>query len=367
MNRLSRWPNATSLYGALLVLALGVLLFVLLPTQWRPWLGPNSWRFLFVFRIGLALAALPVLLSLGRHVLAPRKRTVAVLGGVALIASIGLGAPLRSQVGQPEGPAWDDIQELWAWLGSHSDTSGRVFVQDTFMTEPKDSPFVRSHVLVLTSHETGVRQLGPYYSIVPYKSIAVTNGEVGEVLGLPIGREHYEGYPLEWRLGELKRRMEVTNTTRLVMADPEDTEVLVEEGIAEVVWRKGRYTVLDVNQQSSGWVSADDAEVRLKRWAPGHVVFDLESVSGGTSVLVKQSYHPGWAASAGVTISETEDGLLELSVENQSQSDINLVWKPYTEQMWISGFGFVVLLVWFVAGSRGRAQQSRRQDPEPAV
>jgi hypothetical protein len=131
MSRLSRWPNATSLYGALLALGLGVLLFVVLPTQWRPWLGPNSWRFLFFVRIGLALAALPVLLSLSRYGFARRKRAIAAFGAVAMIASIGFGAPLRSQVGQPEGPAWDDIQELWTWLESHNGSLGRVFVQDT--------------------------------------------------------------------------------------------------------------------------------------------------------------------------------------------------------------------------------------------
>ena len=53
------------------------------------------------------------------------------------------------------------------------------------MTEPKDSPFVRSHVLVLTSHETGVRQLGPYYSIVPYKSLAVNLSDLAAMGASP--------------------------------------------------------------------------------------------------------------------------------------------------------------------------------------
>lgn len=366
MGRLSRWPNATSLYGALLALTLAVLLFVVLPGQWRPWLGPNSWRFLFIVRIGLALAALPFLLTLGRHGFARRKRAIAAFGAVALIASIGFGAPLRSQVGQPEGPAWDDIQELWSWLKSNDGTSGRVFVQDTFMTEPRVHPFVRSHVLALTAHETGVRQIGPYYSIVPYKTLDISNGEVGEILGLPVRRD-YKAVPLERRLEELKRRIEVTNTTQLVVVDPSDTEVLVEEGIAEVTWQRGRYSVLRVNQETSGWVSADGAEVRVKKWSPGHVVFDLQAASGGTTVLVKQSYHPGWTASPGVTISGSRDGLLELTVDSQAQGEITLVWKPYRAQMWISGFGLVVLLVWFLSGFRRPSERSRRANPGPTV
>lgn len=291
---------------------------------------------------------------------------MAAFGGVALIASIGFGLPLRSQVGQPEGPAWDDIQELWTWLKSHDGTSGRVFVQDTFMTEPRANPFVRSHILALTSHESGVRQIGPYYSIVPYKTRDFSNGEVGEVLGLPVGRD-YENFPLERRLALLRRHIEITNTTQMVVVDPDDADVLVEEGIAEVIWRKGRYTVLRVLHESGGWVSADGAQVQVKHWSPGHVVFDLESASGGSTVLVKQSYHPGWTVSPGVTISESEHGLLELSVDEQAQSDITLVWKPYREQMWISGFGFVVLLIWILAGSRGHSERSRREGPEPAV
>lgn len=366
MSRLRRWPNATSLYGALFTLGLGAILFVLIPGDWRPWLGPNSWRYLYFIRIGLALSALPALLVLGRYGFARRKRAMAAFGGVALIASIGFGLPLRSQVGQPEGPAWDDIQELWTWLKSHDGTSGRVFVQDTFMTEPRANPFVRSHILALTSHESGVRQIGPYYSIVPYKTRDFSNGEVGEVLGLPVGRD-YENFPLERRLALLRRHIEITNTTQMVVVDPDDADVLVEEGIAEVIWRKGRYTVLRVLHESGGWVSADGAQVQVKHWSPGHVVFDLESASGGSTVLVKQSYHPGWTVSPGVTISESEHGLLELSVDEQAQSDITLVWKPYREQMWISGFGFVVLLIWILAGSRGHSERSRREGPEPAV
>ena len=359
MRRTSRWPNATSLYGALLALGLGVILFGVLPATHSALFGPNSWRFLFILRIGLALAALPVFLGLSPYGFAQRRRTFAAVGGVMLIASVGLGSPLRSQVGEPEGPAWDNLQELWTWLRSHDDTSGRVFVQSTLMTEPRDHPFVRSHVLALTSHESGVRQVGAYYGIVPYKTRIVTGAEFGQVLGLSTRRklDHVE----------LDRRLELTNTTRLVMVDPDATETLVEAKVADVIMRVGRYTVLRVNAASTGWISGDDARVQVKEWSPGHVVFDLTSATFPTTVVVKQSYHPGWTVSPGATLSESPDGLLELSLEHQPQSNITLTWKPYRAQVWMTASGWIVLLLWFLIGVQAPSDSSQRAVPKRAA
>jgi hypothetical protein len=59
--------------------------------------------------------------------------------------------------------------------------------------------------------------------------------------------------------------------------------------------------------------------------------------------------------------------LLELSVEYQAQSNITLVWKPYRAQIWMSGSGFVILLIWLLAGFRGPSEEPRREDPEPVA
>jgi hypothetical protein len=353
LRRLSQWPNPTSLYGALLALALAVLLFVVLPLTQSNILGPNSWRFLFILRIGLTLAALPALLVLVHCKFPARKRVFATVGCLAVIASYGLGSPLRSQVGQPEGPAWENLQAMWAWLRINPQSSGRVFVQSTLMSEPRDHPLVRSHVLALTAHETGVRQLGAYYGVVPYKTHRITSGQFGQVLGLSLRGEYDRK--------ELDRRLKLTNTRLLVLVDPGAADSLIETGVANMIKRIGRYTVLRVNAADSGWITADKAMVDVKEWSPGRVVFELQSPTFPTKVVIKQSYDPGWTVSPEATLSQSTDGLLEMTLVHQPEVDITLTWRPYRAQVWISGLGWIFLIILFLIGGPKPADGPKRR------
>jgi hypothetical protein len=344
--RVSRWPDATSLYGALLALGVGVLLFVVQPITQSAWMGPNSWRFLYVVRIGLALAALPVLLLVGRQALARRTSVFASFCVAALVASIGLGLPLRSQVSDPESYALDNLHRVWAFLREQPPNPGRVFVQSTFMTEPRNHPLVRSHVPALTAREAGVRQVGAYYGIVPYKTRYITGGEFGQVLGLSVRGD--------FDRAELARRIALSNTTQLVMVDPQAVETLVEADIAEVLVQYGRFSVLQVNADRTSWFSGDDSRIQIWEWTPGHVVFNLSADSFPMTVVAKQSYHPGWTAPPGITLAESDDGLLELTLDGPPEGVVTLSWKPYRAHTWMAASGFGVLLIWTLVSTRRR-------------
>jgi len=163
-------------YGATIAVLVLVLLAIAPALDLRV-LGPNSWRFLYIVRLGAALAALPLL---ARVPAAPRVLPVAAL----VVAASGAlwGLPLRRAVPPADGPEMTDVRALWQWLATHA-RGERVYLQDTFYAPPCDATLVRSHVLALTLHEAGVEPLGPYYGILPSASAAATTSEFGTLFG----------------------------------------------------------------------------------------------------------------------------------------------------------------------------------------
>jgi hypothetical protein len=209
-----RKKNEAALYGAWVALVMLVLVAFVAPATDARLFGPVSWRLLFFVRIGAALAALPALALAEERLSLLARRGVsfaAAAAGVALC--LGWGAQLRAETPSTKGEEMAEVRQLWNWLSQNrSDKWGRVYIQDTFMTPPPGAELGRSHVLALTARETGVRQLGSYYGVVPYRTKTWTMGQVGLVYGFrPASPEH---------IRELRLRMARTNATHLVVCDP---------------------------------------------------------------------------------------------------------------------------------------------------
>jgi hypothetical protein len=145
-------------------------------------LGPVSWRFSYFVRLGAALAALPVLARL--PVPRVRRPLAAITAALALASGLLWGAPLRDDIPDVDGPEMDDVRALWRWLGDHRD-GHRVYIQDTFMAEPRTLSLAHSHVLALTWYETGVEPIGPYYGVVPSRTASSTASQFGLLFAGP--------------------------------------------------------------------------------------------------------------------------------------------------------------------------------------
>jgi hypothetical protein len=215
-----------------------------------------------------------------------------------------------------------------------------VYLQDTFMTPPLDAELGVSHVLALTASETGVRQLGPYYGVVPYKTRAWTMGQVGLVYGLRATGPD--------ALGEIIRRMRMTNATHLVVADPGLGARIEQARELRLSTRIGRFSVFEAVGGASGWVVPvrGDATVTVTKYAAGAVDFSVTQNPRGITALVKVSYHPFWRLRGpeGARISEGSSGLVEIEGLPSGDYDVSLVYRQPRWPFWISLGGWFLVL-----------------------
>lgn len=342
------------LYAACSSVVLAVLLVFVAPATNARLFGPVSWRLLDFVRIGFAIGAIPALAHIESRVPAvTRTRAVVALAVVATGIAFGFGGPLRSDTPRVKSGEMTEVRELWRWLEESREVDwGRVYVQDTFMTPPIDAELAASHVLALTARETGVRLLGPYYGVVPYKTKAWTMGQVGLVYGMPVTGPD--------ALREVIRRMEETNATHLVVADPVLGERLekapLEEGRAlRFVKRIGRFSVFRRADSVSEWVTAveGDAMIDVRKYATGAIDWRVSHNPQGSAALVKASFHPFWRLRGpdGARIAESGSGLIRVERIPPGDHDLSLVYRQPRWPIWVSAAGWLLILSLAAASS----------------
>ena len=338
-----RRKNEAALYGGCIALIVLVLIAFVAPATNARIFGPVSWRLLYFVRIGAALAAIPVLAAaearfagLARRGLAPAAAVI----GVGLC--VWSGAPLRAETPSAKSDEMTEVRELWDWLSKNrKSTWGRVYIQDTFMTPPLGSSLCDSHVLALTAHETGVRQLGPYYGVVPYKTKTWTMGQVGLVYGLrPASPEHVQ---------ELRLRMARTNATHLVVSDPTLGIQIQRSGVLNLLTRIGRFSVFEPRDAASAWVSplrgSGVATAAVEEYRTGRVAFRMSGATEDAAYLVKTTYHPFWkmTGSPGAEITEDATGLIRVGRLSGSDRRIQLSYEAPSWPVWVSVAGWLAL------------------------
>jgi hypothetical protein len=219
------------------------------------------------------------------------------------------------------------------------------------MTPPLGADLGGSHILALTARETGVRQLGPYYGVVPYKTKTWTMGQVGLLYGLRVaGAEHIE---------ELRARMAATNATHLVVADPTIGIQIQRSGSFKLLTRIGRFSVFELHDAVSAWVSpfggSGEAAAAVDEYKSGSVAFRVSGKTENAALLVKTSYHPFWklAGSDSARFAEDASGLIRVSKLSPDDHRIELSYKPPTWPVWVSAAGWLALaLLSFVPRKR---------------
>ncbi len=286
--------------------ALIVILLLLLVTVGKSWFafvtGPLGWRLLTVVQAALALAAIPALAGVARRMRAsitPRSRraVVVVAMGAAVAGSALWSQSLRPVVVRPTSPEMRDVRAVWDWLRTHAQpTWGRVYVQDTSFTEAAPARLRQSHVMARTAAEASVRQLGAGYSAVPFPTVRWTAAEFGNVFGVRLRNSEH--------LRRVREAAWLSNTSHLVVCDPQIASRLAGTGLYEAAFRAGTFTVLREIEPSSTWAAwippragADaqaSGDVQVERYETGQFELRADVRSAGGAVLVKVAYHPFW-------------------------------------------------------------------------
>lgn len=336
-----RRKSEIALYAASSSIVLAILVVFVAPATNAGVFGPVSWRLLDFVRIGFALGAIPALTLLeARPPRFLRGRPAAVVALIGVGLAFWWGTPLRHETPQAKSKEMTEVRGLWRWLEENrKEDWGRVYIQDTFMTSPVDAELGGSHVLALTAHETGVRQLGPYYGVVPYKTRVWTMGQVGLLYGLRVrGPDD---------LAEVHRRMIMTNATHLVVADPLLGAQL--QGVREFrfLTRVGRFSVFERVDTASGWVTAiqGNAVIEVENFKTGAVDFRVSQNPRGATALVKASYHPFWrlAGPEDARIEEGPSGLIQIERLLPGDHDVSLSYRQPRWPVWVSIAGWLLI------------------------
>ncbi len=336
-----RRKSEIALYAASSSIVLAILIVFVAPATNARVFGPVSWRLLDFVRVFLALGAIPVVGVLESRVpaiLRARSAVVFAVMGVAL--AVWWGAPLRTETPRAISEEMTEVRGLWRWLGENrKDDWGRVYIQDTFMTPPLDAQLGGSHVLALTACETGVRQLGSYYGVVPYKTKVWTMGQVGLLYGLRVtGADS---------LDQLRQRMIMTNATHLVVADPVLGTRLQGAREFRFLTRVGRFSVFELTNSVSEWVVPiqGDAITNVEEVRTGVIDFRVSQNPQGATVLVKTSYHPFWRmiGPQKAQLDEGPSGLMQIKWLPPGDHDVSLLYRQPRWPIWVSLAGWVLV------------------------
>jgi hypothetical protein len=325
------------------------LLLVLFPkTQWQ-WLGPLSFRLLYISRMGFALAAI-VVLSRWRLPWRPQSCIPLALAAVLAVALGAVwGQPLGRVVPMPADREVVDTQRLWRWLGeNHKPGWGRVLVQDTFFSVGPDSVLGWSHLLARTAAEAGVEQVGPYYSALPFPTDAWAVTEFSRLLGVKL----VDGQALQ----RLKVRMAAVDATHVVLCQPGAIAQVRGDPDFTVLHRIGDFAIYRFRDgRSRPAVSVAPIAVRVERLRPGHLIVHADSAVPGELILA-EAYHPFWRmwSTAGVTLTQADVGLMKLHVP-AGRHEVELEYVSPVLPRLLSASAWALLgLVWLATRIRRR-------------
>lgn len=318
------------LVGVLFACVIAILLLVARPLH-LTLLGPVSWRFLYFVRVGCALAAIALLPRL-------TSRALVVGGFVAVLAATPLFVrPLAAQVAEPQSPELQEVAALWQSLAAHKGAAtARVYVQDTFMTPPLDAALARSHLLALTTAETGIATVGAQYGVVPSSTAPFVRSEFGRLFGAFPGSPALSPQVLAQRIGQFA-------VDTIVTATPEAAAWLTTTGLVQLQQQFGRFHVFRVLPLPTS------ATLRLPLVAADTLVLDVDA-QAGQPIALSHAFHPFWSVAEGPLSAQLvagDAGLMTLVGLPPGRQHVVLRYEPPTGTWAVGLAGWLaVILLW---------------------
>ncbi|MGC9983442.1 MAG: hypothetical protein ABSF35_07395 [Polyangia bacterium] len=305
------------------------------------WLGPLSWRLLYLTRVGFALAGIALLAERAWAPARLRPKTAGLLGVLAISMGACWGQPVARMTPLPADPAMRDADHLWAWLRANREaTWGRVLIQDTFWSVDQSSPLFWSHLLARTSDEAGVQQVGPYYSALPFPTNAWARSEFSRLLGVVVTDAD--------SLRLLKVRMAAADATHAVFSTPWAESQVNDDPEFTFLHRVGPFSVYQFRAgRSRPALPLNGILATAARDGSGHIRVETNGRQGGTVVLA-ESYHPFWTVQGAkdVELDMLDVGLMRLRVPS-GRHQIRLDYlPPHLPAVLSAAVGIVLGLAW---------------------
>jgi hypothetical protein len=302
-------------------------------------LGPVSWRLLESARMGLALAAIPVIGSIRLEKIPAAFRALAA--ALAVLLGVLWGAPLRHDSPESTETELVEVRALWAWLKDNARPEwGRIYLQDTFGWEWLRGGLAQSHALVLTYEHTRVPQLGTYYGIVPY--------------------------PLRWTLSEFDGfyttrlpqkelvldAMNRTNAGAVVTSSRSIYESILRTDAFDLLYRSGNYAVWHRREAANDPMDPLSLSNHLSnvRFGTGEITFDVRTDDPGSRVLARTQWHRSWRLEGipEARLRGSPDGFLMIDRIPRGTFQARLRYEPSSWPAIVTALGVAVLSAWAI-------------------
>jgi hypothetical protein len=229
----------------------------------------------------------------------------------------GAVAPLDSE-------AFVEVRSVWRWLAVNRQPHWRrVYLQDLW-EEAGSGPASFSHVLALTSSETGVRQLGAFYESIPVPAAAGFAAQ-GTLFARVVRSSRDADFVIERALQ--------SGCSHLVTTQERLRPLFAERDDVRERFRAGRLTVYELRSSPRPEVlPLGGARLLASRVRPGIVSLTLDvspGREGGASLLV--GHHPFWEVTrgpGGIRLSADRDFMLRLEGVAAGRHEIELSYEP---------------------------------------
>ena len=194
-------------------------------------------------------------------------------------------------------------------------------------------------MLALTAKEADVKQIGAYYSAVPYPTAQWTQGEFGLVF---LGR-----VDTTERIERMLSLMSLTNATHLVVSNRDLADFLERSGRMEVMRRFERFAVLRRPEALTSWSDPPDPlGVHTERVSDDRFEILATSRPPQGNITIKSAYHPFWKLEApdGLTLGATGAGLLLIQGVEEVPARMSLHFRAPRTPIALSLAGIVALI-----------------------
>ena len=301
------------------VLAVGAVAVVMLAHL--DLLGPNPWRYLVAWRLGLCLLAGAVV---------PRA-VAAVLPLLALGVGLREGTVCLGEAGE----ACAALERTWEALEA-AEPEGLVFHQDSFWRPTTPEVLRGGHVGAMLSVHTDLPVLSSWYGVTPIATVRPSASDVGVLFGRPERAVYADP-------DAFFARCRTMGVGSVISVTPELADFLDADPRYRQVTREGPFGAWVLTTPPQAAIGAAAGPVELVTVERGHLVAEVPA----GPLRVRRSHHPWWVATLdGEPLEITDDGNGLIGADAPHAGTLELVWARRGQGFrWLSLLGVLGLLV----------------------
>ena len=252
----------------------------------------------------------------------------------------------------------ENLEKLWIWIWENNKIEhSRVVYQNTnYSGNPEKNPFFISHIMALSSVETGVNQI-----VAPN----CCNNESNFLKNITTDQNRLFGVKIEKISdSEVVDYMKTFNAEFIVSCEPALQKKLQSSGYFTHAASFPPFSIFRVRGVECSEMFEFSEPVSLFNFneeRDDRIVMDFENISEENTLQIKISYHPYWRAYINgneVLINKNKNGLMEIDIFESGRMKLELEYSSFNYfTVFISGLSIIVLIcswIYFLRKKSGK-------------